>query len=294
MIHFFFFCSLFLSSLSQENNNIVDSDHHPDLSLNLPFVNASTYDWTFGELSLWHSEASYCDPPSYLTRTYKGVLAGFIPVYAIYDKSHDTNGYIGYTPSQSTIYVSFRGSESIQNWLDNLDVILTSYPLCSGCEVHKGFYSAEQDSIANVLNVVKSLKAQFPTYSVIVTGHSLGAALATLTILDLQKAGISPLRLFNYGCPRIGNDQFAAYASSILSDHNRITHHKDMVVHTPMHERFTHINNEFYQPLDAVELKVCSGYEDPKCSYQWHFTSIDDHLSYLGVKMGMDGCSAIL
>ena len=67
-----------------------------------------------------------------------------------------------------------------------------------------------------------------------------------------------------------------------------------MVVHSPMHERFTHINNEFYQPGDAVQLNTCSGYEDPNCSYQWHLTNIDDHLSYLGVKMGIDGCSAIL
>lgn len=206
----------------------------------------------------------------------------------------DTNGYIGYHNGQKTIYVSFRGSESIKNWIDNLDVVLTNYPLCSKCEVHKGFYGAEQDSLSNVLTEVKKLKSQFPSYTVLVTGHSLGAALATLTILDLQKAGISPLKLFNYGSPRIGNDEFAAYASSVLIDHNRVTHRKDMVVHSPMHERFTHINNEFYQPEDAVELKTCSGYEDPNCSYQWHITNIDDHLSYLGVKMGMDGCSAIL
>jgi len=255
---------------------------------------SASYDWDFGTLSLWHSEASYCDPPSYTNRTYKGVLAGFVPVYWIYDKSHDTNGYIGYTPSQSTIYVSFRGSETIQNWIDNLDAILTNYPRCSNCEVHKGFYSAEQDSIANVVNQVLALKAKYPSYSVIVTGHSLGAAVATLTALDLIAAGVSPVRMFNFGSPRIGNDEFAAYASSILTDKSRVTHHLDMVVHCPMHERFTHISSEWYQPGDSVTLNACSGYEDPKCSYQWHKTNIDDHLLYLGVKMGIDGCSAIL
>jgi hypothetical protein len=49
---------------------------------------ATAYDWTSGNLALWHSEATYCDPSSYLNRTYKGPLAGFVPVYAIYDKSH--------------------------------------------------------------------------------------------------------------------------------------------------------------------------------------------------------------
>lgn len=254
----------------------------------------ATYDWTYGNLSLWHSEATYCDPPSYLTRTYKGVLQGFVPVYAINDKSHDTNGYIGYHSSQKTIYVAFRGSESIKNWIDNLDVILTTYPLCSGCEVHKGFYSAEQASISGIISTVRNLKNTFPTYSVIVTGHSLGAALATLTAMDLMQAGISNVRLFHYGSPRVGNTAFATYASSKMTDRSRVTHRKDMVVHSPMHERFTHISNEYYQPGDAVQLNSCSGYEDPACSYQWSLTNIDDHLLYLGVVMGTGGCSAIL
>jgi len=252
------------------------------------------YDWTYGNYSLWHSENAYCDPDSYLTRVNKGMLTGFVATYYIYDPSHDTRGYIGYTSSQQTIYVSFRGSESIKNWLDNLDAILTDYPNCGNCEVHRGFYEAEQDSINNVVQQVKSLKNQFPSYSVIVTGHSLGAALATLTALDLVHQGVSSVRMFNFGSPRIGNDEFAAYTSSLLGDRSRVTHHKDMVVHSPMHERFTHISSEYYQYDDSMNLKTCSGYEDGDCSYQWHITNIDDHLNYLGVAMGVGGCSAIL
>jgi hypothetical protein len=257
-------------------------------------LGSAAFDWTYANYSLWHSENAYCSPSTYLTRTNKGVLSGFVGTYHINDPSHDTEGYIGYNSAQSTIYVSFRGSETIQNWIDNLDVILTNYPLCASCEVHKGFYDAEQDSIANVISQVKSLKSKFPTYSVVVTGHSLGAALATLTALDLIYNGVTNVRMFNFGSPRIGNDQFAAFASTKLSDRSRITHHKDMVVHSPMHERFTHISNEFYQETDAVAVKTCVGYEDSSCSYQWHLTNIDDHLNYLGVVMGEGGCSAIL
>jgi len=52
--------------------------------------------------------------------------------------------------------------------------VLTEYPLCSGCEVHKGFYTAEQNVIKEVLTQVQNLKAKFPEYKVVVTGHSLG------------------------------------------------------------------------------------------------------------------------
>ena len=257
-------------------------------------VQASSFDWNYGTLALWHSENAYCSPETYTTRNNKGILEGFVATYAINDPSHDTHGVIGYTSNQSAIYVSFRGSASIQNWIDNLDVKLTSYPACDKCEVHDGFYRTEQDVFEDVLAEVKSLRQKFPSYTVIVTGHSLGAALATLTTLDLFNNGVADVRMFSFGCPRVGNTEFAEYASSRIPDHSRVTHHKDMVVHTPMHERFTHLSHEWYQATDDVNVVQCSGYEDPNCSYQWHITSIDDHLEYLGVVMGGDGCGPIL
>ncbi|RYH21146.1 lipase family protein [archaeon] len=135
------------------------------------------------------------------------------------------------------MFVAYRGSTSISDWVNNLDAILTSYPKCSGCEVHKGFYVAEQSVISAVISNVKSLKQQFPSYSVVVTGHSLGAAMATLTTLDLMDAGVSPIRMFHFGSPRVGNTNFANFASNKIGDRNRNTHYKDMVPHVPMHER---------------------------------------------------------
>ncbi len=187
---------------------------------------ASAFDWTMGNLTLWHSQSTYCSPSTYMTRTYKGLLSGFVPTYAINDSAHDTHGYIGYNTAQQAIYVAFRGSESIQNWISDLDAILTTYPLCSNCEVHKGFYTAEQASYANILSQVKSLRSKYPTYQVVVTGHSLGAALATLTSIDLIHSGISNVRMFNYGSPRVGNTAFANYYQTIVGDRNRVTHHK--------------------------------------------------------------------
>eukprot|EP01034_Spumella_vulgaris_P021439 gene21439-27470_t len=130
----------------------------------------------------------------------------------------------------------------------------------------------------------QALKAQFPSYTVVVTGHSLGAALSTLTALDFMDAGIGPIRLFNFGSPRVGNTAFANYASAKIEDRNRNTHYKDMVPHVPMHERFTHISGEWYE--DSSGLKECVGLEDTSCSYQWNLTNIDDHMNYLGLYMG--------
>jgi predicted lipase len=196
-------------------------------------------------------------------------------------------------PSQSAIYVIYRGSTSIQDWVNNLDAVLTSYPRCSNCQIHKGFYTAEQGVISLVTSYVQALKSKYPSYTVIVTGHSLGAAMATLTAVDLKESGLTPLRMFNFGSPRVGNDEFAAWASTYLTDRNRVTHYKDMVPHVPMHERFTHISGEWYEDENHV-IHTCTGYEDPNCSYQWNLTNIDDHMHYLTLYMGCDAVSGPL
>lgn len=234
------------------------------------------------------SADAYCDYKTYLTRTYTGMSSGFTPVYSIEDNDHDTHGYIGYKASEGNIYVVYRGSQTIKNWIDNLNAILTDYPFCSKCEVHQGFYNAHQVVIEDVRNKVNALRSKYPSYKVIISGHSLGAALATLTAIDLKNSGI-PLTLSHFGSPRVGNDEFAAFASSFVATRERVTHYKDMVPHCPMNQRFTHISGEWYEDKDG-SIRACSGYEDETCSYQWHITSIDDHMWYLGSYMS---CNSI-
>jgi len=47
-------------------------------------------------------------------------------------------------------------------------------------------------------------------------------------------------------------------------------------------------NNIFYTTEDNTQWKLCSGGEDPKCADQYSILvcTVDDHLSYIGVKMG--------
>lgn len=257
-------------------------------------VGVKAYDYTFGNYSLYYSESCYCDPDNYMGRNYKAPNAGFVTTFSIYDKQHDTYGFIGYNPNQKAIVVAYRGTSDVANWLSDLNLVKTSYPYCDGCEVHKGFYDAEQGVITNVLNQVKELKSAYPSYTILVTGHSLGAALATLTAVDILMTISQDVRLFNFGSPRVGNTAFAEWASAKIQDRNRVTHHKDTVPHCPLHERFTHLSGEYYEPDDKPDVVACVGYEDPNCSYQWSITSVDDHLLYMGVVMGSSGCNAIL
>ena len=195
---------------------------------------------------------------------------------------------IGYRDIDKTIYIVFRGSEDIQNWIKNIRITFSDYPHCVNCKVHKGWYADVMNVIDQIKADVATLVMKFPDYKVLVTGHSLGASLAALVFVELQSVYTS-LELYNFGYPRVGNTEFSTWFAEQNYNFYRITHHKDMVVHIPMHERYTHVDGEWYHEsdVDASDLRECTdGPEDPSCSYQWHITDPDDHLQYLGSHVG--------
>lgn len=56
------------------------------------------------------------------------------------DTAADVVGFTGY--SDKGIFVVFRGSDNLDNWISNIEVAQVNYPQCSGCQVHDGFYKA--------------------------------------------------------------------------------------------------------------------------------------------------------
>ena len=75
--------------------------------------------------------------------------------------------------------------------------------------VHNGFYKAYNDVSSNIKDYVTNLfqTHKFAQPSILVTGHSLGAALATLCAADLKRNGLTGkgMKLYNFGSPRVGN-----------------------------------------------------------------------------------------
>jgi len=57
-----------------------------------------------------------------------------------------------------------------------------------------------------------NLAKQYPAAPIVVTGHSLGGALATFAVLDLLNNLSNSLGLFvSFGSPRVGNSNFANF-----------------------------------------------------------------------------------
>jgi len=257
-------------------------------------VTTSAYDGNQAQISLWLSAAAYCGKSAYSTHTFKGPTSGFVVSSIISGLGADTEGFVGYLPSDKSIYVVYRGSQTIRNWVTNLNAFktpYTSFPDCN-CQVHKGFYEAEQSVIGDIVKTVKSLQSKNPGYAVKVTGHSLGAALAQLTAMDLVKSGISA-SVYDFGQPRVGDKAYASFSNSKVSTW-RVVHNKDMVPHVPYTTGmdFYHVCREQFQDVNN-NLKTCdTSCEDPTCGDQYSFaqTNIDDHLVYLGMSVS---CSAV-
>ena len=72
------------------------------------------YSPTEANISVVLSGDAYCGKDAYLTKTWTGTTAGFVATKVIYSGIvDDTQGYVGYLPSNKSIYVVFRGSSSV-------------------------------------------------------------------------------------------------------------------------------------------------------------------------------------
>lgn len=223
----------------------------------------------------------------------------------IIDKQELLEAYVGVHHDKQMIVVCFRGTHStyLKNWIADLYAVPLdlNFPGVDHAYVHKGFYEAYHHSELKpqVTAEVVRLLAENPAYSVAVTGHSLGGALASFCGLDLVMNVHIPndrIWLATFGSPRVGNPVFASFFNSTLPFSVRVTHNRDVVVHLPPHTpgslyTYHHVAQEiWYHRLSiwkAEEVyQACddSG-EDLSCSRSVPGSSIPDHLTYLGVSL---------
>jgi predicted lipase len=258
---------------------------------------------------LLHSFTAYCSKEiveqwncEYCTNT----STTFEVTYADYSEETDTFVYVGYDSADHKIIVTYRGSvPSIKNWVSNLKAgkyaLDIDHRLVVG--IHAGFRESYESHRWTIIDEVLRLRrrkrrpfGRFPT--IVLTGHSLGGALSTITALDLvANHDLGGVYLYTYGSPRVFQTESVV---GVLNDYinsgkiwsYRITNQRDIVPHLPTIELgFQHIPSEvFYMAspsLIEATYQLCDGSgEDPKCANMFHPTqlSIGDHFTYMGIK----------
>ena len=101
-------------------------------------------------------------------------------------------GFVGRNATTQTAIVSFRGTETPEDWLKDFDSLAVPFPdVANSGLVHQGFdavYRTIRDSVIAGVGAVK-----VNTKSMWITGHRLGGAFALLAALDFGKSAVPPL-----------------------------------------------------------------------------------------------------
>lgn len=177
----------------------------------------------------------------------------------------DTAGYIAVDHTNSAVVLAFRGSYSVRNWVADATFVHTNPGLCDGCLAELGFWSSWKLVRDDIIKELKEVVAQNPEYELVVVGHSLGAAIATLAATDLRGKGYPSAKLYAYASPRVANAALAKYITA-QGNNFRFTHTNDPVPKLPLLSMgYVHVSPEYWitSPNNATvstsDIKVIDG-----------------------------------
>ena len=139
-----------------------------------------------------------------------------------------TRAIISRVPDKKQIILAFAGTAYIEQALYNLDIRKTEHiSICRGQEgsdvlgnVHRGFWKLYLGIRSYAFGALEtSLRESSSIEEVVITGHSLGAALACYFVLDLidilvQTASsvdkqVFTIKYVGFGSPRVGDEGFS-------------------------------------------------------------------------------------
>ncbi|MFL2653281.1 MAG: lipase family protein [Dehalococcoidia bacterium] len=135
------------------------------------------------------------------------------------------------------LFVTYRSThaktkkEYTKNVITDLDgaMVEADWISSDGVFVHRGFDS-EYDRFRNtMLEIINDKKPS----KIIVSGHSLGSALATLSALDLSMNYGYDVSLVSMGGPRVGNKEYRELMDNYVKDNYRIYIPEDPIINIP-------------------------------------------------------------
>ncbi|TYI09501.1 hypothetical protein ES332_A09G077500v1 [Gossypium tomentosum] len=195
-----------------------------------------------------------------------GLTKGFEVIELVVDIQNCLQGFVGVAKDLNAIVIAFRGTQDNRVkdlFWKQLDL---KYPGMPNAMVHHGFYTAYHNTTIRpgILYAVKKAKEFYEDLDIMVTGHSMGGAMASFCALDLK---------------------------SVTNEHDIVPHLPPYYSYFPQ-KTYHHFPREVWLynlGLGSVVYqfeKVCDGSgEDPDCSRSVTGSSITDHLNYYGVDL---------
>ncbi|MGF1458587.1 MAG: Mbeg1-like protein [Leptolyngbyaceae cyanobacterium] len=149
----------------------------------------------------------------------------------------DTQAALLYAQDAQVLYIIFRGTEKSIDWINNFQFRQQIYPYGDATETdvrfHRGFMTAYFAVRDRLLKVVQD----FPDVPLIIAGHSLGGAIATIAALDIQynitQHTEQPITLHTFGAPRVGNSALVESFNRRVPNSHRFVYGWDLVTRVP-------------------------------------------------------------
>ena len=166
--------------------------------------------------------------------------------------------------SDHDIVIAARGTETSEKEDILTDLKIHRIPACEDRSVpglvHRGFqaeaFKLWDEIHGNVLLETAS------SHKLWLTGHSLGASIATLlsTYSQQDKATLDPAGMVTFGSPRVGNAEFAGHADKVVPQYLRWVNNDDVVTKVPLNifGIYSHCGSQMYLKEDGTCLSDSS------------------------------------
>jgi hypothetical protein len=164
--------------------------------------------------------------------------------------------------------------------------------ICIGDYYEKLYTSINNALYNNILNAIM----EYPNYSFVFTGYSIGGALASIAALDLKlKFKIKVNNVYTFGSPRVGNLEFTKIFYKYIGNTFRLTNNNDIIPRLPLKEKgFNHLSTEVWRKSDKINIigntyTNCintNGFNEyKKCIESLDETelNLEDHFDYMGL-----------
>ena len=171
-------------------------------------------------------------------------LYGLKHVEFLKEAALDANALLAW--SNRIVLLSSRGTYSTRNLWADLKIWRVAHPPERGSYwlgtqplVHRGFLQCwiSRSFNTRVLESVKrAVKVGGPNMRVLITGHSLGGAVAQLAAFDIKEyCGLNSgqIAVYTFGCPRVGNYAFAEEYEHRIPNTWHVVNNLDAVARSP-------------------------------------------------------------
>jgi len=164
------------------------------------------------------------------------------------DKHVVSFGYVLQDKNRNIVIV-IRGTSGIWEWVHDAEFLYVPCPVTSGAGSTDDGFTAIYKALSvdallqnSLVASLATLKFNLPVNSITICGHSLGAALATITALDVAaNTSFKNPTAYTYASPRTGDPAFASAYNRAVPNTFRIANRSDVVPMLPLPPMYEHV-----------------------------------------------------